>query len=333
MSLSVTTLAERYVFESTPTRRDLGPLHVPFDYMTNTASTEARLNAAVRRREPLALIGTSGSGKSSAIAHVLGPLAGGVAPLFVPLATMPPNAIDSPDRLADHLLATASRLAGAAATRVEEDIAPTTTTITRTRRASGGLGWWWMRGEMARQVTHQTKLQARATLVDKTDALAQVLKIVSAERIQPVLVFDDTDRWLRNGGTKLVESFFGEGVRWMLDLPAALVVAAHPHYFETTPRDRLLQYLDTRITIPQLPTTAAIDAILRRRIERYAGVSDADLPEVFAPDASAAILGVYREAGSLRRALQVCHTALHEALSDGAPQLTARHIQAAANAG
>ena len=99
------------------------------------------------------------------------------------------------------------------------------------------------------------------------------------------------------------------------------------------PRDRLLQYLDTRITIPQLPTTAAIDAILRRRIERYAGVSDPDLPEVFAPDASAAILGVYREAGSLRRALQVCHTALHEAWSDGAPRLTARHIQAAANAG
>ena len=110
-------------------------------------------------------------------------------------------------------------------------------------------------------------------------------------------MFDDTDRWLRNGGAKLVESFFGEGVRWMLDLPAALVVAAHPHYFETTPRDRLLQYLDTRITIPQLPTTAAIDAILRRRIERYAGVSDPDLPEVFGPDASAAILGVYREAG------------------------------------
>ena len=333
MSLSLHLLADRYVFESSPTRHDLGALHVPFDELTQPGQTEARLDAAVRRREPVALIGASGSGKSSVIAHMLGPLAEGVAPLFVPLAAMPAETIDTPVHLADHLLSTITRLAGSAAARIEADLAPGTTMITRTRRVGGGLGWGWMRGEMARQVTHQTKLEARATLLDKTDALAQVLEIVSAEGLRPVLVFDDTDRWLRNGGTKLVESFFGEGVRWMLELPAALVVAAHPHYFETTPRDRLLQYLDTRITIPQLPTTAAIDAILRRRIERYAGVTDPDLPEVIAPDASAAILGVYREAGSLRRALQVCHTALHEALSDGAPRLTARHIQAAANAG
>ena len=80
---------------------------------------------------------------------------------------------------------------------------------------------------MARQVTHQTKLEARANLVDKADALAKVLEIVSAEGLQPVLVFDDTDRWLRNGGTKLVESFFGEGVRWMFDLGGA-----HPSSLE-----------------------------------------------------------------------------------------------------
>ena len=67
MSLSLRLLADRYAFESSPTRRDLGALHVPFDELTRNGHTEARLDAAVRRREPVALIGASGSGKSSVI--------------------------------------------------------------------------------------------------------------------------------------------------------------------------------------------------------------------------------------------------------------------------
>ena len=88
MSLALQMLADRYAFESSPTRHDLGALHVPFDDLTQPGQTEARLDAAVRRREPVALIGASGSGKSSAIAHMLGPLAESVAPLFVPLAAI-----------------------------------------------------------------------------------------------------------------------------------------------------------------------------------------------------------------------------------------------------
>ena len=99
------------------------------------------------------------------------------------------------------------------------------------------------------------------------------------------------------------------------------------------PREELLKYLDTRVTVPRLESVAAINAILRRRIERYADVSDPDLVDVLAPDASAAILDVYLETGSLRRALQVCHTALHEALSDSVRRITAHHIRAASNAG
>ena len=170
MSLSLRLLADRYAFESSPTRHDLGALHVPFDELTRNGQTEARLDAAVRRREPVALIGASGSGKSSVIAHVLGPLAEGVAPLFVPLAAMPSETIDTPSHLADHLLATITRLAGSAAARIDEDLAPETTTITKTSGGSVGLGWSWLRGEMARQVTRQTKLESRAGFIDKTDA-------------------------------------------------------------------------------------------------------------------------------------------------------------------
>lgn len=199
MILSLEALADAYAFESSPRRADLGVLHVPFDELTGSNRTEARLDASVRRHEPIALIGASGCGKSSVIAHVLGPTA--------------------------------------------------------------------------------------------------------------------------------------EGVRWLLELPAALVVAVHPRYFEITSPAELLGYLDTRIDIPSLESASAVDAILRRRIETIVGASDTSLTEVLASGASAAVLAVYRESGSLRRALQVCHTALHDALSDGAQVISARHVVAAASAG
>ena len=333
MSLTLRLLADRYAFESSPTRHDLGALHVPFDELTRAGQTEARVDAAVRRGEPVALTGASGSGKSSVIAHVLGPLAEGVAPLFVPLAAMPSEAIDTPSHLADHLLATVTRLAELAAAPIDEDLATGTTTIAKTRRAAGGISLGWMKVEIARQVTQQTELETRSSFMDKTDTIAQVLEIIADEHLQPALVFDDTDRWLSDESSRVVEGFFGEGVRWMLELPAALIVAVHPHYFRTFPYDELLQYLDTWITIPRIDRVSAIDAILRTRIEQYADVVAPDLSNVLDPDASAAILDVYAENGSLRRALQVCHIALHDALSDSVPRITAHHIRAAANAG
>ena len=333
MSLLLTTLAEQYVFESAPTRPNLGALHVPFDDLRSEHSTEARLDDAVRRGEFVALIGAGGSGKSSIAAHVLGPLVEGVAPLFIPLAAIPADQIDTPAHLVDHLLVSISRIAGSAANRIEADLAPETTTITRIREGGSAFGWRWMSGKMARQVKRQTEIEKRASFIDKQDALGQVLKVISDRHLQPVLVFDDSDRWLKGESIHLVERFFGEGVRWMLDLPAPIVVAVHPHYFETMPPKELLQYLDTRIPVPRLDSVAAIDAILRRRIERKAKVADSDLLDVLAPDASATILRVYSEEGSLRRALRVCHIALHEALSDGAPRITANHIVAASNAG
>ena len=53
MSLTLRLLADRYAFESSPTRHDLGALHVPFDELTQTARTEARLDTSVRRAEPV----------------------------------------------------------------------------------------------------------------------------------------------------------------------------------------------------------------------------------------------------------------------------------------
>lgn len=333
MTLTLETLADHYVFESSPTRHNLGAFHVPFDDLMEGSTTEVRLRNSTKRREPTALIGTSGSGKSSAIAHVLGPLAEGSAPLVIPLAAVSSDVIETPDRLADHLLDMIRRVTNSAASHFDSELETGKTTITRTQRGGVGIRWRWLSGELAREVERQVQIETKATLVDKTDALAKALEAVEVQGLQPVLVFDDTGRWLGNSGSGIVGRFFGEGLRWLLELPASLVVAAHPHYFELASRLEVMQYLDTQIEIPRLDNFSAIEAILSRRIETCAEINSPNLSQVFLPDASEAILNVYKAGYSMRRALQVCHTALHEALSDGAPMIGPRHILAAANAG
>ncbi len=333
MPLTLETLAENYVFESSPTRHDLGAFHVPFDDLMEGSNTEVRLRNGTMRREPTALIGTSGSGKSSVIAHVLGPLAEDLAPLVVPLAAVSSDVIESPDRLADHLLDMIRRIANSDARRFDSELETGTTTITRTQRGGVGFRWRWLSGDLAREVQRQVQIETRATLVDKTDVLTKALEAVAVQELQPVLVFDDTDRWLGNSGSEMVGRFFGEGLRWLLELPASLVVAVHPRYFELASRPEVMQYLDTQIEIPRLDKSSAIEAILSRRVETCAEINNPNLSQVLLPGASEAILNVYKMSHSVRRALHVCHTALHEAISDGAPMIGPRHIMAAANAG
>lgn len=91
MTLTLATLRECYVFESTPQRGNLAALHVPFDQLTGNDRTETRLLGAVHRNEPSAVVGASGSGKSSVIAHVLNPVTEDVAPLLVPVAAIRPS--------------------------------------------------------------------------------------------------------------------------------------------------------------------------------------------------------------------------------------------------
>ena len=146
-------------------------------------------------------------------------------------------------------------------------------------------------------------------------------------------MFDDTDRWLNTHSAGLVLRFFGENLRWLLDLGANVVAAVHPAYFAIASQADLLQYLDTQIPIPHLTDPASIGSIIGRRVELYADIQNPDLSYVITDSALAAIHRVYNKTTSLRRAIHVSHTAVHEALDAGDTHLTANHITAADNAG
>lgn len=334
MTLTLAELRDNYVFESTPQRHHLGALHVPFDQLVGNTRTESRLAGAIRRGERAALVGASGSGKSSVMAHVLGPTAEETAPLVIPLAAMPGSIVDSPSHLVDHLIATVARQAtfGAKLDPAAE-LADRSETVTTTNRGGLAAGWGWIKGDLAREVKRQTEIEHTASFADKADVLAQVLDAIAGEGLYPVLVFDDTDRWLSNGGPDLVRRFFGEGLRWLLELPTGLAVAVHPSYFDTTPQAELLQYLDTQINIPRLESPEAIESIYKRRVQQFAEIEDPNLAPVIDAAAFSAIHAVYELTSSLRRAIHVTHTAVHDALDAGDQQLSARHIAASANAG
>lgn len=323
------------VFQATPPAVDLGPLHVPFDELMGTTATEGALAGAVERGEPAALIGKSGSGKSSSIAHVLSPAMVSIAPIVVPVAAVP-ETVETPASLVAYLIGTVKRAAEAASIPVDTDAvdATNTTSTTATRGARLAPSFRWLKGDLAKEVTSQTTIERKATFADKEDVLVASLETIKDHGLKPNLVFDDTDRWLGPNASKLATAFFGETARWMVErLRCGIVVAVHPSYFEMVSRPQLLQYFDTQIEVPVLDRRQAIEAILARRIEQYAEVSNPRIRDFIDEDASDALLAIYQETGSMRRSLQVCHGALHDAVAGGASTISAGHIIAASNAG
>lgn len=96
-------------------RDDLGVYHVPFTELAGDGHVEQTLGDGCRRYERIAIVGDSGTGKSSLTASVLGPLAEGVAPVVVPVAIEPNETVREPRAMFAHVAAVIARVATDAA--------------------------------------------------------------------------------------------------------------------------------------------------------------------------------------------------------------------------
>jgi len=159
----------------------------------------------------------------------------------------------------------------------------------------------------------------------------------SNDGLIPVLVFDDTDRWLSGSAfadhEALARSFFGRVLAALAELRCALVVAVHRRYLhDPTVHAAVARTLETRIEVPTLTEPSAIAAIVGSRVRAHLPSNPpADVTEVMTGTAVAHLFDLYQSGlrGELRGVLRTAHVALANACDIGADVITDRLIDAA----
>jgi Cdc6-like AAA superfamily ATPase len=339
---SLDVLRSEHVFDPSPRRVDLGVYHVPFDDLTGTTDTEARFSRGVRVPERLVVVGRSGSGKSSLIAHCLGPLEEGVAPIRLAVSDVPEDVMTEPKLFATHLVRTIANAAAkmSALSQEEREEALRDVTVVenvgrRERTRSFGISFPWLLS--GAEASTQLKSAAEDALsVRAADEIleraADLLEMIAAQGLLPIVIVDDSDRWLQGDGLPdtrhICAGFFGPVLRMLVELPSGLVVAAHNQYVEMPEYRQSDGFLETRITLPALPNEDAIMRLIAKRVSMHV---DVELDAVIDPECGQPLDEYYRggAALNLRRLLFILHTALESACEDGAERVGAGHIRTA----
>jgi Cdc6-like AAA superfamily ATPase len=331
--------------EATRRFEDLAFYHVPFDELNGDQHTESTLTRLVANGDRVVVVGASGSGKSSVISSVLGPLAtelpNRIVPLRVPVAAESDETVTEPGALARHLVRYVTRWASRDRFSPEEQEEFERGVADATRRAAGkkirefhvGLPLWLAKAEFARQVQATgDEYETRGSPSDAVEYMKRLVALFEAHGLSPVLVFDDSDTWLNIAGldrSAVANEFFMRSVRMLCkEVPTGLVIAVHEHYLELAGYREASTWLSAEIWVPRLiGAREGIERILRDRLA-MADV-EAQLEEVIGPDAIDRISKHYDEGMAIRDVLRVAQRALQHALSDGTERISSQLIEQA----
>lgn len=291
--------------DHTPFRADLPLLHCPFDSLGMGVAPERRLQAHLLRGDRVALIGRPGTGKTSLTEHVAASREE-LLLVRVPVAALASDDAADPGRVLTLLLEALRRLGG-------PQKAPSRLSV---RGVEAGIGLAGISGKLALQFQEHS-VHAATSVAEQTELVTGLLALAAEHDKTPVLVFDDTDRWVAGLGhddpRRLRDGFFGRSVRWLIDhVESALLVAAHEQYVA----EGLLSALDA-VRIPHVDGLAPLRELLAHRL-RCASVSAA--PEDLLDDAAMRALLDYHvgPAGhSLRQTLLLLKFAVQESLEAG----------------
>jgi hypothetical protein len=244
-----------------------------------------------------------------------------------------------------HIAAVIARFATDAATLSVEEREQALARLTAQRPVGrvGGrnlrLGGGWMGATISADLSKQA---GPAQSIDRSasetlEVVHQMLATIHNEGLVPVLVFDDTDRWLAGSAFPdhevLARSFFGRVLSALAELRCSLVVAVHRRYLaDDTVRTDIDRTLETRVEVPTLTEPRAIAAVVRSRVQAHLPVNaPTELTEVMTDGAVSHLFELYRTGlrGELRGVLRTAHVALADACDIGIDVITDRLIDAA----
>jgi hypothetical protein len=170
------------------------------------------------------------------------------------------------------------------------------------------------------------------------DQARQLLDLIRADDLQPVLVLDDTDKWLNTlwqpDAATIRAAFFGRVIRVLAeDLSTAAVLAVHPSYLDDPEYQAASVFLDTTIHLPSIPGARAVGQILGRRAALALDLEDerSALGQAIAPRAVTELFEHYSQhrPDMRRHILLTAHAALAIACDNDADQIQTPHIEVA----
>jgi hypothetical protein len=338
--------------------------YVPFDELVG-GTHEARLRTEIGNTQRTALIGPIGSGKSSFIETVLSEGKDDLAPIWLEAAHQDETVLSDPPEFARHLIRAVigwARDAGA----MDEDarrsflLETSATHPNRMRRSrqtsSFKLALKWLEPAWSREVEETLAdpevERNRGDFIASLDRLVDL--IVGDLGRTPVVVIDDSDRWLRLEPVRrdpLLTSFFTDTCRMLAERNWALVMAIHPEYTTTAAfRSAAANgYFNVQLGVPFLTDPGAIRAIVDRRIqdvsvalekaalleagialEMIDDVRAATADDVFGEGFAEVLLECYNATeGNLRAVLTVTQQAVQEAIGLAEPRVSAEGLREA----
>ena len=334
-------LLNAHAFNPSPREQELRNLHVPFDEITGTPRCERVLAESLRRGERVALIGPSGSGKSSVTEHVLGgSYVQDLAPMRIRVGLEPVAVVLDPREFVRHLVRTVAKAVESATGRDRRQVKKLAQQAAhhdarRSVKVGIGGGVPWLTGNLAVELGGVVD-SVGPSGEDVLEKAQLLLEIIAAAGLRPVLVLDDTDHWLVRPGLadpgERIAAFFGPIVRVIVErLPAAAVVAVHDSYLAHPSYRDAAAFLETRLTIPALPTPKSVGRVLAHRIERVPGVTRGQgLPDVITSAGLDRLFENYTAAGrSLRSQLRIAHGALVHACDNSDDAIDVGHVDLA----
>ncbi len=320
-------LQQIHAFDPTVRFEELGYLHVPFDSMHGKTTVESRISAAMHRGDRVALIGTTGNGKSSTASYVVSPMNEALIAFRIGVTVEDPDLLTNPGRFAQHVVRRIARDAKEVSEpqriQLQLDVAEThSVRAERSRRTGAKIN--------AKVFELSGELQTVASSVDQPtsshefiEALDHALDLVRTTGAVPVLVIDDSDTWLEVEGGELAatrRSFFGPIMRMLAERDCGLLVAVDERYLDSVDyKPARNGSLPDEIHVPRLRSADDLELLLAHRVTQVEGSKVAD---VFNESVIVKMFTEYeRSKLSLRQLMRLVHSSLYHAAESGNRQV------------